>query len=181
MKAMIVPGNHDASPDEIWLPYVREELKDRGFEVIAEKMPDPYLARRKYWVAHIREKLGGEGDAIIIGHSSGGLAAMRYAEKYPVKGIVLVGVCHTDLDDPDEKKSGYFDDEWIWAKIKENTEWIIQFHGEQDSYVPVEEGRHVAENLDSNYHEIAEAGHFINGKYSEKFPELLEALEEVTN
>ena len=57
---------------------------------------------------------------IIIGHSSGAVAAMRLAEKQPVLGIVLVAACHTDLGMKSERVAGYYSRPWLWDKIKEN-------------------------------------------------------------
>jgi uncharacterized protein len=36
-------------------------------------------------------------NTILIGHSSGAEAAMRYLETYKLLGCVLVGACHTDV------------------------------------------------------------------------------------
>jgi len=44
----------------------------------------------------------------ITGHSSGAEAAMRFAESYQVKGLVLVSACVTDLGIESEMIAGYY-------------------------------------------------------------------------
>ena len=36
-------------------------------------------------------------DTVVVGHSSGAVAARRLAEETPVAALVLVSACHTDL------------------------------------------------------------------------------------
>ena len=40
---------------------------------------------------------------MLVGHSSGAVAAMRLLEKTPLLGAVLVSACHTDLGDAGER------------------------------------------------------------------------------
>ncbi len=55
-----------------------------------------------------------------------------------------------------------------------NTEWIVQFHSTTDPFIPVEEGRFVAEKLKSEYIELKDAGHFI----IEQIPEVVKIIED---
>ena len=54
-------------------------------------MPDPVTARRSIWLPSMKDELGVDEQTVIIGHSSGACAAIRFAETNPVAGIVLVG------------------------------------------------------------------------------------------
>lgn len=53
-------------------------------------MPDPITAKESIWIPFMREQMECDENTVIIGHSSGAEAAMRFAEKYKVKGIILV-------------------------------------------------------------------------------------------
>ncbi len=172
MKAMIVPGNNDASMDEIWYPYAKAELEKIGLRVIAKRMPDADLARMQYWLPFIEKEIGQGDDVILVGHSSGALAIMRYAQTHKVCGLVLVGACHTDGGDAKEKFSGYYDAPWEWDKIRKNTEWIVQFGSEDDPYIPLNEMRYVNDKLKTEYFEYSDRGHFMDPE----FPELVEAI-----
>ncbi len=177
MRIMLVPGNGNADVhSEIWYQWMTKQLRSLGLEVVAENMPDADLARREYWLPFIEAKLEGDDNPVIIGHSSGATAAMRFAETHRLLGMALVSACYTDLGYDSEKVSHYFDDPWQWEKIKGNVKWIIQFHSLNDPYIPVEEARFVAERLGSDYKEYPDQGHFSSDVNKTEFPELLEAL-----
>ncbi len=172
LKVIFIPGNGRANTKENWFPYVQLELEKLGVKVIAEQFPDPDIARAKYWLPFL-EQLGADEHTILIGHSSGALAAMGYAEQHKILGSVLVGVAHTDGGDLKEKASGYFDTPWDWEAIKKNQQWIIEFHSIDDPFISVVEARFVHEKLDSEYHEFTDRGHFFP---ADTFPELVEAV-----
>lgn len=178
---MIIPGNGNADMSEIWRPYVKRELEKLGLTVIAKNMPDPDLARQKYWLPFMKEQIEGDENAILIGHSSGALAAMKYAEEHKLEGIVIVAAAHTDLGDDKEKASGYFDEPWQWEKMKNNTKWIIQFASTNDPYIPIEEAHHVRDHLNAEYYEYPDQGHFSSDINKTEFPELIEAMKRKLN
>ena len=163
---MIIPGNNNTDISTNWYLYVKKELEKLGIKVVAENMPDPDLARKEYWLPFIKENVG-EGDVILIGHSSGAVAIMRYLETHKIFGAVLVGTCYTDLNDKKEKASGYYNEPWQWDKIKKNANWIIQFASIDDPYINKEEFRYINEMLDTEYHEYKTRGHFEEKEFLE--------------
>eukprot|EP01126_Amoeba_proteus_P007231 TRINITY_DN1257_c0_g1_i10.p1 TRINITY_DN1257_c0_g1~~TRINITY_DN1257_c0_g1_i10.p1 ORF type:complete len:106 (+),score=14.64 TRINITY_DN1257_c0_g1_i10:664-981(+) len=91
--------------------------------------------------------------------------------------------------------SGYFDRDWVhpspffphikipisllssllnklWEKMKQNSEWIVQFHSPDDHLVPIREGSLVASKLCTEYFVIPNEGHF----QSLTCPEILEII-----
>ncbi len=176
-KAIFIPGNGGGTPKDNWFPYLKNELENLNVKVIASDFPDNDLARAKYWLPFIK-RLGADENTILIGHSSGSVAAMRFAEDNKILGSILVGSYHTDIGDEKEKASGYFDKPWDWDKIKQHQEWIIQFSSTDDPWIPIEEPRFIHEKLKTDYHEFTDKGHFGGDYYKPEFPELLEALKE---
>ncbi|MCH7568107.1 MAG: alpha/beta hydrolase [Nanoarchaeota archaeon] len=176
MKAMIIPGNGNTDISENWFPYVKEELEKIGINVIAENMPDPDLARKEYWLSFIEKKLGRDEEAILVGHSSGTVAILRYLETHKIKGAILVGSYYTHLGDEKEKESGYFDTEWQWNKIKENSDWIVIFASTDDPYIPIKEARYIRDKLDAEYYEYDDEGHFGSDVNKLKFPEIIQII-----
>jgi len=176
MKAMIIPGNGNTDISENWFPYVRHELEKLGLVVIAKNMPDPKLARKKFWLPFIEKNLEGDENAILIGHSSGAVASLRYIENHKVLGAVIVGANHTDLGLDTERASGYFDDEWRWDDIRNNSEWIIQFASTDDPYIPIAEARFIHGKLNTEYHEFSNQGHFGADTGKKTFPEIVEII-----
>ncbi len=174
-KVIFLPGNGGGTPHDNWFPYLKEELGKLGLRVIDKNFPDNDIARSKYWLPFIKS-LGADEQTILIGHSTGAIAAMRFAEDNKILGSVLVGGYYTDLNDEKEKESEYFDKPWDWQSIKENQKFIIQFNSTDDPWIPIEEARFIHKNLNTEYYEFADKGHFGGDYHKETFPELLAAL-----
>ncbi len=173
-RVILIHGNDTMRWSYKWMPWIKAELEQLGLEVIGETFPDSILARARYWLPFLEERLLADANTILIGHSSGAAAAMRYAEHHQLLGSVLVSPAYTDLDDEMEKQSGYFDAPWQWERIKANQDWIIEFGSTDDPFISVEEFRHIHEQLDTEYYEFTDRGHFYDG--CEEFPELLAAV-----
>lgn len=170
---MIIPGNDHTLITNNWYQYVKKELINLGLEVIAENMPDPKLARKKIWLPFIKKKLEGDTQSILIGHSSGAVAILRFLEENKCKLAIIVGSYYTDLDDELEKKSNYFDDPWQWKKIKNNAEKIVIFSSIDDPYIPISEPRFIKEKTGAEYHEYVDEGHFGSDMNKKEFPEII--------
>lgn len=172
IKIVIIHGNGGCNSNSFWIPWLKSELEKQKFCVLAPTMPDNIMAKASVWLPYMREKLECDPKTIIIGHSSGAVAAMRYAEEHKVLGSVLVSPCYTDLDNELERIAGYYDTPWKWGKIKENQEWIIQFASTDDPFIPIQEARHIHEKLNTEYFEFTDQGHFG----CQEMPQLLSAI-----
>lgn len=177
MKVIFIPGNGGGSPKDNWFPYLKQELEAIGISVVASEFPDNLLAREAYWLPFLKNELKADEQTILVGHSSGAIAAMRHAETHRLIGSVLVGAYHTDLGISGEKQSGYFNRPWNWDAIVKNQDWIIQFAAVNDPWIPIEEARFVHEKLHTDYHESLDQGHFGGDYQKLDFPELFEALQ----
>jgi predicted alpha/beta hydrolase family esterase len=180
MKAIIIHGNGGGKPTDNWIPYLKVELEKLGIVTIAPQFPDPVLARASYWLPFLKDILKADEETIIIGHSSGAIAVMRYAEKNQILGSVLVGTYYTTLGVEAEELSGYFDTPWDWEAIKKNQRWIIQFASTNDPWIPIAEARFVHDKLNTEYHEFTTQGHFGGDYYKDTFPEALQAIKNMT-
>jgi len=169
-RIIFVHGNQAMSWSFGWTPWLKAELKKLGYETFFQTMPDSIIARAEYWLPFLADYAKvGEND-VLIGWSSGALAAMRYAETHKIKGSVLISPAHTDLGDELERQSGYFDTPWNWPAIKQNQQKIAVFYGDDDPYISQDEFTFVAEKLQADAHKIAGGKHFIE---RQEFPELL--------
>ncbi|KAK3747316.1 hypothetical protein QZH41_016946 [Actinostola sp. cb2023] len=174
MKVVIVPGNGSGDVEESnWYGWLRNKLCKHGVECLLKNMPDPVVARESIWLPFMENELHCDENTIIVGHSSGAEAAMRYAEKHKVHGIVLVSACITDLGDANETASGYYNHPWQWERMKENTEWIVQFGSTDDPFLPFEdEQQQVANETQAEFHKYNNRGHFIQPT----FPEIVQLI-----
>ena len=170
-KIILLHGNGGGNAYSVWLQQVAHDLRDLGLEVVNESFPDPVKARASIWLPFL-EQLGTDEDTVLVGHSSGAVAAMRYAETHKLLGSVLVSACYTDLGEASERVSGYYEAPWDWQAIKSNQDWILQFASPDDPYIPVAEARYIQKHLGTKYHELDKRGHFMDNS----FPELVKAV-----
>jgi len=179
-KVILIHGNGGGTGRDNWFPYLKKELNKIDIQCEAPDFPDSKLARAKFWLPFLK-KLKADQNTILVGHSSGAIAALRYAENNKLLGSVLVGVYHTDLDDEGEKQSGYFDIPWQWAKIKNSQRWIAVYASKDDPYIPIKEPRFIKEKLAAEYFEFDDEGHFGSDKNKITFPEILKFLKSKLN
>ena len=70
-------------------------MTDSGIaEGVLRNMPDPIEAKRSIWLKFMSEELGIGPNDIIVGHSSGAVAAIRYAETTQVCSLLKNLFCH---------------------------------------------------------------------------------------
>lgn len=94
---------------------------------VLRTFPDSLEAHEHIWIRFMEDEIEiGEKD-VVIGHSSGAAAILRYIETRKVKGVVLVSAYHSDLGEVMERESGYFNRPWDWDAISRNANWITQF------------------------------------------------------
>jgi uncharacterized protein len=177
-KVILIHGNGNCKPTDNWLPYLKRELEKLGVIVEAPQFPDSMLARSSYWLPFLKNELKADAHSILVGHSSGAIASMRFAEENKILGSVLVGAYHTDLGYENEKLSGYFDKPWDWEAISRNQNWIVQFASSDDPWIPIAEPRYIHEKLKTEYYEFQDQGHFGGDYYKETFPEALAIIKQ---
>lgn len=181
-RVILLHGNGGSRGTDNWFPYIKSELTKLGVTCIAPDLPDPVLARASYWLPYFKNKLNIGADDIVIGHSSGALSILKYAEMNKIGASVLVGTYYTDLGYEDEMTSGYFDTPWNWKQIKDNQEWTAIFASTDDPYIPIDEPLFIKNQLDSTYFGYTNKGHFGGHNHPMlEFPELLGFLKTKLN
>lgn len=192
MKPVVIvcPGNGCTDVrSSNWYGQLYDCLSERGITCLCENFPDPLHARRKKWVLFIRSLVekyaaGQEENVVLVGHSSGAQAALRYAELYPLHGSVLVSATYSDLGDAHERASGYYpqrvgdgdtkeSNPYKFSEMKKNCKIWHQFHSDDDPFIPVKEALAIKEGLG-----ISETFYLLSGRshFFEFQPELLETV-----
>ena len=207
---IICPGNGCTNiRTSNWYGRLYRELTDHNknnsentnVRCVCENFPDPLHARRDRWVPHIRSLAerhspGGEeeeedsdnSNVVLVGHSSGAQAALRYAELYPLKACVLVSATYSDLGDAHERASGYYPqpvpgsggteetNPYDFAKMRANCPAWHQFHSDDDPFIPVYEAEKIRDGLGlsgdgGTFHLLPGRSHFFEFQ-----PELLDTV-----
>nr|XP_039267215.1 serine hydrolase RBBP9-like [Styela clava] len=175
---LTVPGNGggDIFAECMWYRWVYDKITTEFSDLSLKmrNMPDPVIAREKIWVPFMRDEMKIGENSVIIGHSSGAVAAIRFSEIYKVHGIILVGAYTTDCGLENERLAGYFNRPWLWDKARENTNWIVQFGSEDDPFLDWNEQLEVSKQLNTEFHKFKDRGHF----QSIVFPEVIKVLKD---
>lgn len=161
MHVVIVPGNGAGEVTKAnWYGWAQRKIAalDGVTSCDLHNMPDPIVARESVWIPYLKEKLHCDENTVIIGHSSGAEAAMRFAERYKVRGLILVSACVSDLGDENERASGYYSRPWEWETIRSNTDWRVQFGSTDDPFIPWPEHQQVADGLGTELNKYEERG-----------------------
>lgn len=169
-RLVYIHGNQTSHWSFAWAGWLKAQLDSMGYETFFETMPDSIVARSKYWLPFLKDHVHVGPNDVLIGWSTGAVAALRYAEVLPVKGSILIAPSCTDLGDEAEKLSGYFEDAWQWPQIKANQQAIAVISSQNDPYIPQAEFNVIAMQLNAKHISLAEGGHFID---QTTFPELL--------
>jgi len=195
---IICPGNGCSNIRKSnWYGRLYRELTQREIPCVCENFPDPLHARRDRWVPHIRSiattttttttssKNETNSNVVLVGHSSGAQAALRYSELYPLHACVLVSATYSDLGDAHERASGYYPQKtnqngeetnpYKFDKMKENCKLWHQFHSDDDPFIPVHEAKAIQNGLglvdDDTFQLLPGRSHFF-----EYQPELLDCV-----
>jgi len=169
-------------PEENWFPWIKEKFEAEGCKVFVPQFPTPPVVPAKIseWFDVLKdyEQYINE-DAILIGHSLGGIFTLRILEKlnHPVRAVALVGTpigVKPILNyDRDSSFSGF---DFDWENIKTKAKDFIVYQSDTDPYVGLANGEELAKNLGTKLNFVPNAGHFNKKAGYDKFPDLLEKL-----
>lgn len=181
MKVVLMHGK-DTTPKGKWYPWLTKELGKRDIKIIAPELPNPDDPIMDEWLAELDKSFPDE-NTILIGHSRGGVAIMRWLEKIPegkkVKKIILVGTNSGLLKDkpiPSESNFGFYTEAgYDFEEIKKHCDNFVVIHSEDDEWVPFSAAEKNVKGLDAKFLRFKDKGHF-----GHKTPEVPELLKEVT-
>lgn len=174
-KALLLHGTNGSS-DSNWLPWLKKELQAEGWHVWTPDLPqanEPNTARYNEYIL-ANKKWIFDDETVIVGHSSGALAALGVLQILPstmkIKEVVLVGSFKDDLGW--SNLGGLFETPYNFEKIRTHANQFTLFHSNDDPYCPLDHAEYLAEVLAGSLHMIPNQKHFsaeTDPKYV-KFP-----------
>ncbi len=174
-------------PEENWFPWLKQELEQKGYQVFIPQFPSPPIIPAKIaeWFDVLKNyKLSINENSVLIGHSLGGIFALRVLEKLdsPIKLAIFVGTpigLQPILNfDRDNAFSGF---NFNWEKIKSKSKNFVVFQSDNDPYVGLKNGTELAKNLGVGLSLVPNAGHFNTKAKYLKFEELKEKILSLSN
>jgi uncharacterized protein len=159
-----------------WVKQVRDTLVESGFPTFFELFPDSIEARAQYWLPFLDEHVRVTERDVLLGWSCGAVAAMRFASRHPVRGLVLVAPYYSDLGLESVRRSGWVTEQWDWPRLRANAGAISIFHSDNDPYIAQEEFSTLRSALQAEAFVFPGAGHFGE---QETFPELASHISRV--
>lgn len=178
------------TPEHGWFPWLKRELENLGFEVIAPQMPEANAPRIFNWVPTLSNVVGKPDESTyFVGHSMGCQTIVRYLETLPanahVGGAVFVAgfLSRLTLDESEDQETA---DHWLNApldliKIKSHLPKSIAIFSDDDPYVPMDNQNVFRDVLDSEIIIEHEKKHFSGDEGTIELPAALNALLKISS
>lgn len=175
ISVVIVPDMGSTEKSTHWYQWLGKQLKQLDLDVTILSFPTNSSSRQSELLPQLARMV--DKNTIVVGHSIGAAAAFRLAEIRHLYGIVAVSANYIETGFPIRKNSGFYSHPWDWELINKQCNWIVQFASNDDSISPVQEARYIHEQLNNEYHEYTERGHFGSEYRDEQqFVEIVEVI-----
>lgn len=162
-----------ASPSDNWFPWLKQQLNSKGYRVIVPEFPNTFLPKITEWLAVLKKTVEENGEGVIIGHSLGGVLAIRYLLAGGLASqVILVAAPFEKLEllsDVDEFMIDFSPIRKLREKSLKDIQFIV-FQSNNDYRVPVSHGKKWTQLLGAEYRLLPGYGHFLE----KDFPEILE-------
>lgn len=187
MKRAVLLHGTDGSPEYHWFPWLRNQLKQSGYEVFAPLLPDNHRPNRHTYEQFLKASDWDFTDNILVGHSSGATTVLNLLslDWFPrVRAVVLVGTFLNeklvkDIDGfEDDQFEQLFLPDYDPERIKSKSNHFIFVHGSDDPYCDIDDARALCEKLGGTFIIIENGKHLNRATGITELPEIMEALEE---
>ncbi|MBM5789760.1 alpha/beta fold hydrolase [Candidatus Parcubacteria bacterium] len=180
MRAILVHG-FNANPSMNFHPWLADELRARGFEVVAPTLS--LSTQTELNLPAIMEEMKSQigylkSDDILLGHSLGAFIILQYLEAIEMtetpRAVVMVAA-PWKVSRPELRRLFLVDldaDVLMW-KARE----FVVVHSKDDPLVPFEHGKRLAETFKARFVQTDADGHFM----AERYPVLVDTLVDIAN
>ena len=188
MKKVYIIHGWDGNPDEPLFQWLKWNLEKDGYQVTVPAMPEPDVPKIETWIGKLQEIIEPNKETIIVGHSIGAQAVLRYLETLPegvkVAGLVLIAPW-MELDDETIKEEGEEVREiarpWVetpinFEKVRTHIGQAVAIFSDDDPFVPLSNRELFEKGLNAKTFVEHEKGHFGPGDNISELPIALEAI-----
>jgi len=128
-----------SSPQKNFFPWLKKELERKGYKTQIPQLPHSENPVIKEQVDYVIKNVAFDKNTIFLGHSLGGIVALKTLEKLlePIKKTILVAsFVNNDFIDNDKFKSDAFDWKFNFSKTRKNAGNIEILRDLSDDTVP---------------------------------------------
>lgn len=172
-KSIIIIHGWADKPTTGWINWLTNKLSRAGYDVVAPQMPNPVAPKIKDWVAAIDRASRGRLNrrTVLIGHSLGCFALMRFLESKPsslrVGKLILVAGFSLPKD---KKVVKFFLPEPNYSKIRTQVKYIYSVYSGDDKFVPKSASLSLNQSLGGRAVRDRGKGHFIGQLDTKELP-----------
>lgn len=178
VKVGIIHGSF-GKPEGNWFPWLANELRSDGHEVIVPRFPTPDGQSLDSWCSVFAHEFGAlTRGTVLVGHSLGPGLILNILEqsKINILGTFLISgfLGKLGLPDFDHVNESFVCRSFDWSAIRRNAGFIKIYNSDDDPYVPLQKGQELAEKLGVPLNVVKAAGHINADSGFTKFPLLLQ-------
>ncbi|MEK9131134.1 MAG: alpha/beta fold hydrolase [Patescibacteria group bacterium] len=166
MRVVLIHG-YNSGPDQNFHPWLAAQLKDKGFEVIAPKLPLEGEPEALVCIDALVKAVGRlDEKTIILGHSLGAVLALRYLEAAEAvstpRAVILVGA---PWQTKSEKVKAIFLSEFDYDVVAWKAKEFVIVHDKEDKLVPFDHAEKYQKMLNAELVETTGCDHFMESEY----------------
>ena len=94
---VILHGNHGTKAEDAWYTDLYNKLSKAGHKIDLRTHDESIINSRVNIIKTLKDEIKCDENTVIIGHSSGAQACLRYAEEHPVLVLVTPYVTHMGI------------------------------------------------------------------------------------
>lgn len=190
-KRVFIVHGWDGYPEEGWFPWLKKELKMKGFEVQVPQLPDAGNPRIENWVPKLAEIVGAaDENTYFVGHSMGCQTIARYLETLPesvkVGGAIFVAGFFkrlTGLENQSEEniKKHWLDTPISLTKVRIHLPKSVAIFSDNDPFVPIDNQDDFRDKFGSEIIIKGKMKHFSGETGTTELPIVLEKILEMAS
>ena len=163
---------------ENWFPWLQAELQSLGHTCTVPDFPNSHAPKLQQWLNHLNTYEIPD-DAIFVGHSLGVAFALAALETHQAQAAYLAsGFIHLMDNEYGPRTADFVNYPFSWQKIRQNCSEFHVIHGEDDPLCPLEGAQEIADHLQAPLTLIKDGGHLNSWTGYDKFPELLQKIQQ---
>ncbi|RMD52287.1 alpha/beta fold hydrolase, partial [Candidatus Parcubacteria bacterium] len=166
MKIILIHG-YKANPQSNFFPWLKGELRKMGHEVMMPELPNADNPDPEEWTKFLLDEVGViDDETIILGHSLGAPAALRFLEA--AEAIATPRACIL-VSPPwmikNEQFRGFFLSELDFDVLMWKARRFVVIHSKDDDKIPFDHAQKYAKVLQATLVEREGEGHYLGDKY----------------